>query len=249
MSVYALPFIAAFAAGIVNALAGGGTFLTFPALIAAGLPPVTANATSTLALYPGYFVSAYASRAGFRAVAGQPDLHLPRLALISLAGGFIGALLLLYTPARIFSALVPWLLGFATLVFALGNFLPKPAGKPLLGPLAITGLQVPISIYGGYFGGGVGILMLAALTLYGSRDIRLTNVVKLILVGLSNTAAVAAFAVAGSVDWRHALIMMVAAVAGGFAGGKLAGIIDARVIKGLIIAVGVALTIVFALRG
>lgn len=249
MGGYVLPFVAAFAAGVVNALAGGGTFLTFPALIAAGLPPVTANATSTLALYPGYFVSAYASRDGFRTVAGQPELGLTRLALISLVGGFVGALLLLYTPARVFSALVPWLLGFATLVFTLGNFLPKPTGKPMLGPAAIAGLQVPISVYGGYFGGGVGILMLAAMTLYGSRDIRLMNVVKLILVGLSNTAAVLTFVVAGSVSWPQALVMMVAAILGGFAGGKLAGVIDARIIKGFIIVVGVVLTAAFAMKG
>ena len=163
--------------------------------------------------------------------------------------GFAGALLLLYTPASVFSALVPWLLGFATLVFALGNFLPKPSGEPLLGPAAIAGLQVPISIYGGYFGGGVGILMLAAMTFYGSRDIRLMNVVKLILVGLSNTAAVVTFAAAGTVVWPQALVMMVAAVAGGYAGGKLAGVIDPKIIKGFIIVTGVVLTLAFALKG
>ena len=249
MSAYLLPFVAAFCAGIVNALAGGGTFLTFPALIAAGLPPVAANATSTMALYPGYFVSAWASRSGFKVVADAPQLHLMRLSVISLIGGFAGALLLLYTPASVFSALVPWLLGFATLVFALGNFLPKPSGEPLLGPAAIAGLQVPISIYGGYFGGGVGILMLAAMTFYGSRDIRLMNVVKLILVGLSNTAAVVTFAAAGTVVWPQALVMMVAAVAGGYAGGKLAGVIDPKIIKGFIIVTGVVLTLAFALKG
>ena len=249
MSAYLLPLAAAFAAGICNALAGGGTFLTFPALIAAGLPPVAANATSTMALYPGYFVSAYASRDGFQTISGQPELNLPLLSAISLAGGFAGALLLLLTPASLFAAIVPWLLGFATLVFALGNFLPKPTGKPLLGAGAIAALQVPISIYGGYFGGGVGILMLAAMTLYGSRNIRLMNVVKLILVGLSNTAAVVTFAAAGAVVWPQALLMMVGAVGGGYAGGRLAGVIDPRAIKGLVIVVGVVLTAAFAVRG
>lgn len=248
MASFALIALAAFAAGIVNALAGGGTFLTFPALIGAGLPPIAANATSTVALYPGYFVSAYTGRKAFGLAAGQRGLHIGQLALVSLAGGLAGGLLLIFTPAPVFSAIVPWLLGFATLVFAAGNFLPKSPGAHLLGPRGIAVTQMLISVYGGYFGGGVGLMMLAALTFYGLRDIKLMNVIKLIFAGLMNTAAVVTFILAGQVHWREALVMMAAGVVGGYVGGRLNGVIDQRAVKIFVVLMGAALTLWFALK-
>ena len=248
MNSFLLLAIAAFAAGIVNALAGGGTFLTFPALIAAGIPPISANATSTVALYPAYFVSAWTGRKAFKLVQGQRDLHILRLSILSLIGGLIGGLLLVYTPAATFSAIIPWLLGFATLVFAIGNLMPKNVGTHLLGPRGIAITQSLISVYGGYFGGGVGLMMLATMTFYGLRDIKLMNVIKLAFVGLMNTAAVATFILAGQVHWPQALTMMAAGIAGGYAGGKLNGIIDPRAVKLFVVVMGTVLTLWFALK-
>ena len=248
MASFALIALAAFVAGIVNALAGGGTFLTFPALIAAGLPPIAANASSTVALYPGYFVSAWAGRKSFRLVEGMRQLNIRLLAGISLVGGLIGGLLLIYTPEAAFSAIIPWLLGFDTLVFAAGNFLPKKVSGNWLGPRGVAGVQSLIAVYGGYFGGGVGLIMLAMLTFYGLRDIRVMNVAKLIFVGLMNTAAVITFIIAGAVHWPQALTMMAAGVAGGYAGGHFSGMIDPRIIKVFVVVMGTVLTVWFAMK-
>ena len=248
MTNFIVIAVAAFAAGIVNALAGGGTFLTFPALIAAGIPPISANATSTLALYPGYFVSAWAGRSAFALAGKEQRLNIRLLSVISLIGGLAGGLLLIFTPAPVFSFVVPWLLGFATLAFALGNFIPKQIGATWLGPRGIASVQALLAVYGGYFGGGVGLMMLAALTFFGLRDIRLMNVIKLIFAGLMNTAAVASFAIAGLVHWPEALVMMAAGISGGYAGGRLNGVIDPRAVKAFVIVTGSALTIWFALK-
>ena len=167
----ALVALASFTAGFINALAGGGSFLTLPALIAAGVPPIAANASSTVALFPGQMTTGFSARDGIRAAAKDHRINVPALAAISLIGGLIGGLLLLITPAELFARIIPWLILFATLVFAGGNLFRPESGRFRLNGAGILIAQGFVAVYGGYFGGGIGILMLAALTLYGLRDI------------------------------------------------------------------------------
>ena len=240
--------LAAFASGIVNALAGGGAFLTFPSLIAAGIPAIDANASSTVALAPGQFVTAWASREVVRNTPQEWKRELLGLSIISLVGGTIGAILLLVTPSQAFSKLVPWLLLFATAVFALGGRLQRGDGRRLLGPVSIKFVHGVIAIYGGYFGGGIGILMLAALSIYGMRDIRQMNGMKILFSGLMNATATVIFIIAGRVHWLETSVMMVAAIGGGYTGAKLGGILPAHVVRAAIIGVGILLTIYFFLK-
>jgi hypothetical protein len=240
--------LAAFASGIVNALAGGGAFLTFPTLLAAGIPAIDANASSTVALCPGQFVGAWASRQALDTVSDQWRRDLRSLSAISLIGGAIGALLLLATPSAAFSALVPWLLLFATLVFAAGGRLTGPEKKPWLGPASIKIVQFFISLYGGYFGGGIGILMLAALAFYGMRDIRSMNAMKVLLAALMNTTAAVIFAFSGRVHWLETLTMMAAAMLGGFVGARAGLVVPQIYVRVFVIAVGCLLTAYFFIK-
>src|SRR3954469_6726007 len=147
---------AAFTAGAVHAVAGGGAFVTFPALLLAGVPPVAANATSTVALFPGQGTSALAYR---NDIGGITEFRVSVFIALSIVGGLLGALLLLLTPNAIFAGLVPWLLLFATAVFAIGNFVPGATQRLSLSHRGVLAVQFVISVYGGYFGGGIGILM------------------------------------------------------------------------------------------
>ena len=239
--------LAAFTSGILNAVAGGGAFVTFPALLFAGLPPVAANASSTVALFPGQATSAWA----YRTDIGDTEAVSVRVfTVLSAVGGLLGAVLLLVTPNAVFARLVPWLLLFATLVFAAGNFLPKGGqARVRLGGRGVVLTQFLISVYGGYFGGGIGFLMLAALTLYGMRDIHAMNGLKLLLATIMNGAAVVAFIAAGAVRWPETMVMALAAIAGGWVGAKGAKRVDQRVIKGLVVALGAAMSLYFFWRG
>lgn len=231
---------ASFAAGVQNALAGGGSFLTFPALLLTGLDPRSANITSTVALFPGQVATGIAGR---RQVTGTPSLKFSVLFGISLIGGALGAVLLLRTPTAIFSALVPWLVLFATAVFAWGSFLrrPDPAHKHL-GPVAAGSMQFAISIYGGYFGGGIGILMLAALTLSGLA-LRNAGATKNVLAGVMNASAVVIFLFSRDVAWKQVAVVAVAALAGGQLGAYALQRVNERLMRFCIVVLGVALTI------
>ena len=246
--ILALVALAAFAAGFINAVAGGGSFLTFPALIAAGLPPIAANASSTVALFPGQIATGVAARDGLKAAARDHRINVPVLALISLAGGMIGGLLLLVTPQSLFSRIVPWLILFATAIFAGGNFLRPDSHKLKINRAGIFIAQGLVSIYGGYFGGGIGILTLAALTLYGLRDIWLMNSLKILLAVLMNAAAVVTFIIAGLVHWQFTIVVAVAAIAGGYAGIYASRRMPAQIVKGFVVAVGVILTVYFFMK-
>jgi uncharacterized membrane protein YfcA len=243
--ILVLVGVAAFAAGFVNALAGGGSFLTFPALMAAGLSPIAANASSAVALYPGQIATAFLARDGLVAASRDERIDVPLLSLVSLVGGLVGGLLLLVTPDAIFRRIVPWLILFATLVFATGNVTRASARKSHLGRRGIALAQGLVSIYGGYFGGGIGILMLAVLTLFGLRDLWLMNSLKILLAVLMNTAAVVAFVVAGLVDWPSTTIGAIGALAGGFAGIHAARRTPTWILKGFVVLIGVALTTYF----
>lgn len=246
--IFVLVALAAFAAGFINAVAGGGSFLTFPALIAAGLPPVDANASNTIALFPGQIATGYAARDGLAAAAADSRVSVPVLAAISLVGGFIGGMLLLVTPQTVFSRLVPWLILFATAVFAGGNFIPAGGKKFRLNRTSILAVQAVVATYGGYFGGGVGILTLSALTLFGLRDIWLMNSLKILLVMLMNAAAVMTFIIAGLVHWQWTLVVAIGAIAGGYAGLHMARRVPARIVKGFIVVVGLVLTVYYFIK-
>ncbi len=229
-----------FAAGLQNALAGGGSFLIFPTLILMGLDPRTANITCTIALFPA---QAAAGVAGRRQATGTASVAFSALFGVSLLGGAVGAVLLLHTPASLFTALVPWLVLFATLVFAWGSF-GRRAGDmhKHLGAAAACVMQFAISVYGGYFGGGIGILMLAVLTLAGLA-IRNAGSTKNVLVAVINSTAVVIFLCAGGVAWKQVAVVGTAALAGGQAGAYVLQRVNEHVLRIGIVLLGVALTI------
>ncbi|MGO9234556.1 MAG: sulfite exporter TauE/SafE family protein [Methylocella sp.] len=246
--VFVIVALAAFAAGFINAVAGGGSFLTFPALIAAGLPPIDANASNTVALFPGQIATGYAARDGLVAASADSRVNVPVLAAISLVGGFLGGILLLVTPQSVFSRIVPWLILFATAIFAGGNFFRTGEKKFRLNQTGIFAVQGLVAIYGGYFGGGAGILMLSALTLFGLRDIWLMNSLKILLAVLMNAAAVVTFIAAGLVHWHWTIIVAVAAIAGGYTGLHAARRVPAQIVKSFVVVVGLVLTIYFFMK-
>jgi uncharacterized membrane protein YfcA len=232
----------AFFAGAQNALAGGGSFLTFPALLYAGLDPRAANITSAIALFPGQVANSIAGRG---MVAGAAGLSVKKLFWISLAGGALGAVLLLATPVSVFTHLVPFLVLFATGVFAWGSFVqkPRPAGAPpRVGARPAALIQFCIAVYGGYFGGGIGILMLAALTAAGLA-VRNAGATKNLLAGVMNAAAVALFICRTRVDWMIVLDVALAAILGGQLGVYLLRRINEVFLRIAITAIGTALTI------
>ncbi len=210
-----LLFGAGLWAGIQNALAGGGSFVTLPALILSGLDARAANITSTIALFPGQLSTGFAGR---KLVRGAESLSFAALLGLSLAGGALGGVLLLVTPASFFARLVPWLVLFATAVFAYGSFGRRPAASEAahLSRPAAAGAQFLIAVYGGYFGGGIGFLMLAALTMAGLPT-RNAGATKNVLAGVMNAAAVAIFAFSPAVAWASALVLCAGAILGGLA--------------------------------
>jgi uncharacterized protein len=238
---------AAFLGGALNSLAGGGTLVTFPALLFAGLNPIDANASSVVALFSGTFTGAWAYRRNILAVA---EFSVLGLFILSLVGGLIGALLLLWTPATIFAALVPWLILFATIVFAVGNFAPVQAIQHIqLGPRSALVVLFIIAIYGGYFGGGIGFLILAAFTLMGMRDINAMNGLKMGLVGVMTVTAILAFIAANVVRWPETLPMLASSALGSYMAAHWAQQLDQRLIKGFVVVLGAGLTLYFAWRG
>ncbi len=237
---------AAFGGGVMNAVAGGGSFLTFPALVYTGVPSVVANASSTVALFPGSFASAWAYRQDF---SRNDGISFRGLLLASLAGGLTGALLLLFTPQRTFDVVIPWLLALATLVFAFGPYLaPRLRQLYRIGPATVLIGQFLVSIYGGYFGGAVGILLLALYSLFGMANIQKMNALKTLLSGCMNAVAVVCFVVAGKVLWRPTLVMLVCAVLGGYFGAHYARKVKAVYIRVAIVCLSVVMTILFFRR-
>ncbi len=211
MLIYTLLFLVAFWAGIQNALAGGGTFITFPVLLWAGLDARAANITSTIALFPGQVTTALAGR---DQVIGNNLITVRELILLSLAGGVVGAGLLLLTPSHFFERLVPFLVLAATAIFAWGSFRRRPAGPTVhLSRRALITSQFAIAIYGGYFGGGIGILMLAALTAAG-WEFRAAGATKNVLAGVMNFAAVLVFAFSRDVNWLDVVVLAAGSIVG-----------------------------------
>ncbi|HXP30382.1 MAG TPA: sulfite exporter TauE/SafE family protein [Stellaceae bacterium] len=240
-------FIAGFAGGVLIAIAGGGSFVTFPALLFAGVPAVAANASSTVALLPGNLSSAWAYRHDLLDIS---EINVKAFAATGLVGALCGAMLLLVLPGSIFARLVPWLMLFATIVFAVGNFAPLGVLQRLrIGNRAALVILFLIAVYGGFFGGGLGFLMLAALTLFGMRDIHAMNSVKLVLTLLMTVTAVATFVTANVVYWTEAMPMLVGSLFGGHLGVRVAKQVDQHLLKAIIAALGAGLTFYFFWRG
>ena len=229
--------LAAAWAGAQNALAGGGTFVTLPALLLWGLDPLTANVTSTVALFPSQVVSGWANR---RMVVGPPGLPAPALLAIAGVGGLVGAGLLLATPVAVFTRLIPWLVLFATAVFAWGSYVRKPVVSAQVRPRMAAGAQGLIAIYGGYFGGGIGFLILALLTGTGV-SLRAAGATKNALAALINLGAVLVFVLSPAVQWRAAALVCGGSIVGGLAGSWALQRIPERLLRGLVVAIGVLL--------
>ena len=238
-------FLASVWAGMQNALAGGGSFVTIPLLILSGMSPRAANITSTIALFPAQIASGWTGR---KLAEGAPELSLRALVLISLAGGAVGAALLLVTPPSFFARLLPWLILFATLVFAWGSFGPQRHGTRKLGRAGVTGAQVCIAIYGGYFGGGIGFMMLAALTASGVT-MRVAAATKNVLAAVMNASAVAIFVFSPEIKWATAAVYGGGAILGGVLGGMMVRKVNERLLRVIVVLIGLTLTVGLFMRG
>ncbi len=233
--------VAAAVAGAVNAVAGGGTLITFPSLLAAGLTARVANMTSTVAIWPGTVGGSLAYRSEISARIPR----LQRLSVPSVAGALVGALLLRVSSDRVFDAVVPFLIIFASLVLAANARLSKLAVRHGLAsehatrmPLGMYVVMFLVGVYGGYFGAGIGILMLAAISILAPDDLQHSNAVKGVLALLINFTAVVVFAVSGQVEWVPAAVMAVGAILGGYGGVSVARRLNANLLRGIIVGWG-----------
>jgi len=241
-------------AGAINSVAGGGSFLTFPALMFCGVTPKVANATNTVALWFG----SLASVGAYRSHLGGQRRALITLLVTSFIGGLAGAILLLMTPDSTFKLLLPWLMLTATLIFifggqlttALRSFVHLDINQPQhIGPFVIGCLfQLVIAVYGGFFGGGIGILMLALLTLLGYVEIHTMNGLKTVLASTINGIAVVVFVLWGMVEWPQAIVMIAGSIIGGYYGAVIAQRVSPQIIRYIVIAVGTGMTGYFFVR-
>lgn len=246
LGIAAMLFAAGVAGGAANALAGGGSLLTFPALLAAGLPPVIANATNALAASPAHPMAAWTERARLPAMDGA----FRRLLGVQVVGGALGAGLLLVTPGAVFAALVPVLIGFATLVFAFAGPLQRLLGLGSGGFDARRAARFgwPLAVYGGYFGAGLGIMLMAVLRLSGEADAGRANALKNLLASLAVLAGLGLLLAAGLVAWPEAMVVLAGSVLGGWLGGRASRVLPAAVIRAGVILAGTAMTLITAAR-
>jgi len=240
-------FVAGILGGALNAVAGGGSFIGLPALMYVGVSPIRANATNTVALWVGTTASSGAYR---KHLDISRRVMIP-LTVASIVGGFAGAFLLLHTPERTFLRVLPWLMLGATLLFALGRRLSRGAGSGVAHDASVSALafatlfELVVAVYGGYFGGGVGIMNLAMLAAIGMTDIHAMNALKSVLGGIINGVAVVTFVVKGAVAWKPGAVMIVGAVVGGYFGAHYAQKLPQSWIRAFVIAVGSGMTIFF----
>jgi uncharacterized membrane protein YfcA len=234
--------VAAFLAGAMNSVAGGGTFFSFPALLAVGVPPVAANASNSVALWPASLSGAWA----YRRELARYRRYLFPMSIVSLFGGVGGGLLLLSTRDATFSKLIPWLLLFATVLFAFSGRISiwlrgADSGAPGTGAAALAG-QAVVSVYGGFFGAGMGILMLASLAMAGHDDVHEINAIKNLLSAVIYSVTVLTFVIAGAISWPHTIVMLATATLGGYWGASVARRVPAQWLRRFIITVGAALS-------
>jgi uncharacterized protein len=247
-------FLTAAIAGVLNAIAGGGSFISFPALLFLNIPPVAANATNTVALWPGLAASAIAYLKRLNA----PRRVLVPLMIASVIGGWGGALLLLKTPQLLFLRLVPWLLLAGTLLFAFGNTIRKLFGDDeresglhhiswnaiVAGSIA----ELAVAIYGGYFGAGIGFITLGMLAMMGMRDIHAMGAIRTLLAVAINAAAVITFIAARAVLWPQCVVMITGSLIGGWFGAHYAQRADQSKVRGIVIGLGMVMTAYFLVK-
>ena len=244
-------FFAGALGGALNAVAGGGSFIAFPALMFTGVAPIAANATNTVALWVGVTASTGAYR---KHLDISRRVMIP-LAITSVIGGIAGAYLLLHTPAQTFLRVMPWLMLGATLLFMFGSRLSRGSGGSIARDASTRALAIAsvfeliVAVYGGYFGGGVGIVNLAMLAALGMTDIHAMNALKVVLGGIINGIAVITFVVAGAVVWRQGSVMIAGALVGGYLGAHYAQKLRPAWIRGFVIVVGLAMTAYFFWKG
>ncbi len=255
-----LLFIAALVAGGLNSVAGGGSFISFPTLTFVGVPLIPANATNTIALWPGSVASVGAYR---KELSKQNRTVVIVLSICSLIGGLLGAILLIRTPPQTFAMLLPFLLLVATLLFTFGGSVTKKLrerfnAKDISDPASstpgiamlvmIAGIQLVIATYGGYFGGGIGILMLASFALMGMQNIHTMNGLKTLMASFINGVAVVAFVINGLIVWPQAVVMICGAIIGGYSGAALAQKLNPKLVRRFVILVGFTMTAFFFYR-
>ncbi|MGW5862703.1 sulfite exporter TauE/SafE family protein [Streptomyces sp. NPDC055239] len=253
MSEILLVLIAGIAAGALNSVGGGGTFVALPALVAVGLSPVTANASSTIALVPGAVASGWVYR---RELAPLGTTSTKALTTVSVIGGGLGATLLLTLPAASFDAAVPWLLAFATVVLAFGRSLSRMVSGALgrqlsMGPRAVLVSQFLLALYGGYFGGAVGIMMFALWGIGLGLDAAVSNPMRITQIAAINLSATALLLVASDALSAPRVLapMFVGALAGGFVGAHFARRLSARLLRSIILTTAVTMTVLYFVRG
>ena len=240
-------FLAGALGGALNAVAGGGSFIAFPALLFTGVPPIPANATNTIALWTG----AAASGGAYRKRLDVPRRVMIPLLAASLLGGLAGALLLLKTPAHTFMRVLPWMTLSATLLFAFGKTLAGGRRSVIeheastVALAATTLFQLCVAVYGGYFGGGMGIVMLAMLAALGMTDIHAMNALKSVMGFVINGVAVVTFIIAGAVYWKHGIVMIMGAIAGGYLGAHYAMKMPQVWVRNFVVLVGAGMTVYF----
>jgi uncharacterized membrane protein YfcA len=235
-----------FLAGTSNALVGGGTLFTFPVLLSAGLSPVIANTTTTVALLPGTFTSAYAYLPEIRRVRE----NLPRRIAVATAGGLLGAVLLLVSGNALFFYLVPWLLAVATILFTFSRQIVKRVteGPHRRNETLLLVLEFPSAVYGGYFGAAIGILLMSAMALAGEQNMQSANAQRNFLVCFINGVAALLFIGTGAVDWRVAVIVMAGSISGGYFGARVAKHIPNAWLRRIITAAGAIFTIYYFVK-
>jgi len=243
--------VASFLAGTLNAIAGGGSFLSFPALLGMGVLPIQANATNTVALWPGQFTSI----AGYREELRSSVRTLMPLSVAALIGGLLGAIVLLRTGQATFLRLVPWLLLVGALLFAASGPVARRLqtlsshphhARPKHALLFLSILAV--CFYIGYFGAGAGFLIMSVLALFGIEEINRINAIKVVTTTLANGIAVVTFVVRGQVEWRYCLLMMVTAAIGGYIGARGSRKLDGRIVRAMVVVIGLGMSAYFFWR-
>lgn len=242
---------AGLAGGVVTAIVGGASLITFPAMLAVGLPPVVANASNTVALAPANLIAAFADRSRMP----PRDPWFWSLVALTAVGSMVGAVILLVTPERAFTAFVPVLIGGATALFAASGRItrwlvtrrasPRARRLPVFARVAVF---APVAVYGGYFGAGMSIMLLAMLSAGFFTDLRTANVTKNLLAGLTSVVAVLVFVTQAAVAWGPTALVMIGGLVGGFIGGHLARVVPAAWVRAVVIAAGTLLTVVYARR-
>lgn len=250
LSTLALLFFSGILAGISNAIAGGGTFFTFPVFLAAGVPPVIANASNAVAVWPGHALAVIGYREELRAFSGGIRTSI----FIAILGGAVGALLLTYIGNKSFMKLIPFLILFATILFAFGGVLSrrvnsKSSGRSFASPSLVTQLcEFSFAVYGGFFGAGMGIMLMAGLHMLGVHDIQVNNALKNFLAAVVTSIAVCIFAFSGLVAWPYTLLAFSGAVIGGLAGAYIARWLSAIWLRRIVISLGLFLSIYYFIK-